>query len=51
MVKRKLKKIPKIKLKKIGRPFAKDVRKAARIGKKIVKEKIGGIKKIKRRKK
>ncbi len=49
--KRKLKGIPKIKLKRLGRPLAKDVRRASRIGRKIAGEKIGGIKrKTKRRK-
>ncbi len=49
---RKLKGIRTIKLKKIGRPLARDVRSAARIGRSITKKKIGGIKrKTKRRKK
>ncbi len=44
-----LRKIPKVKLKRLGRAFARDVRKAGRTGKKIARERIGGIKPIKRR--
>ncbi len=45
MVKRKT--IPKIKLKRIGRPFARDVKQALKVGKKIAQQKI----KLKRRNK
>lgn len=49
---KKLKGIPRIKLKKIGRPFARDVKGALKVGKKIAGERIGGIKrKSKRRRK
>ncbi len=41
---KKLKGIPRIKLKRLGRPLARDVRSAAKIGKKIARTKIGGIK-------
>ncbi len=54
MVVKKIKKIPKIKLKKLGRPFARDVKGAARVGKKILIQKITPIKiksRIKRRRK
>lgn len=47
---KKLKGIPRRSLKKIGRPLARDVRSAAKIGKKIAKTKIGGIKRKGRRK-
>jgi len=41
---KKLKGIPRVKLKRLGRPLARDVKRAARIGKSITKKKIGGIK-------
>jgi len=41
---KRLKGIPKIKLKRLGRPLARDVRSAAKVGKSIAKKKIGGIK-------
>lgn len=44
---KKLKGIPRVKLKKLGRPLARDVKQAARIGKKITKTKVGGIRKPK----
>lgn len=37
---KKLKGIPKLKLKKLGRPLAKDVKRALRVGKKITKQRI-----------
>jgi len=40
MVTKKLKNIPKIKLKKLGRPFARDIKGAARVGKKILTQKL-----------
>ncbi len=42
---KKLKGIPKIKLKKLGRPFAKDVKKALRVGKKISRQRFSTIRK------
>jgi len=43
---KKLKGIPRIKLKKLGKPLARDVKGALRVGKKITKTKVGGIKRI-----
>ncbi len=44
--------IPKIKLKKLGRPFAKDVKAASKLGKKIANQKIGpGIRRKSKRRK
>lgn len=48
---KKLKGIPRIKLKRIGRPLARDVKKALKVGKRIATKRIGGIKRIKRRRK
>lgn len=41
---KKLKGIPRIKLKRLGRPLARDVKKALKVGKKIATKRIGGIK-------
>ncbi len=48
---KKLKGIPRIKLKKLGRPFARDVKGALKVGRKITKEKVGGIKRRSKRRK
>lgn len=40
---KKLKGIPRIKLKRLGRPLARDVKRALRVGKKITKQRIPNI--------
>lgn len=48
---KKLKGIPRIKLKRLGRPLARDVKQAAKVGKKIATKRIGGIRRLKGRRK